>query len=101
MVAPAKTAVKRPNVRLHCNECHHKTFHKLLKSTSDEGSEPYFRAGAMAAYRMSSAWAIRADLGLGLALDPPAFEWTGAVAAVAFRPSVLSGRAALGAEVRF
>ena len=60
-----------------------------------------FRAGAMAAYRLSSAWAIRADLGLGLALDPPAFEWTGAVAAVAFRPSVLSGRAALGAEVRF
>jgi hypothetical protein len=60
-----------------------------------------FRAGAMAAYRLSSAWAIRANLGLGLALAPPAFEWTGAVATVAFRPSVLSGRAALGAEVRF
>ena len=60
-----------------------------------------FRAGAIAAYRLSSAWAIRADLGVGLALDPPAFEWTGAAAGVAFRPSVLSGHAALGAEVRF
>ena len=41
MVTQAKAAVKRPDVRLHCNECHHKTLHKLLKSTRDEGSEPY------------------------------------------------------------
>jgi hypothetical protein len=41
MVTSVKTAARSPNARLHCNECHHKTLHKLLKSTSDEGSEPY------------------------------------------------------------
>src|ERR1017187_7298334 len=40
VMAAKKSAT--PNLqRLHCNQCHGNTWHKLLKTAHDEGSEPY------------------------------------------------------------
>jgi hypothetical protein len=40
-MATAKKAATSNLVRLHCNHCHGKTWHKLLKQVHDRGSEPY------------------------------------------------------------
>src|SRR6266404_3128060 len=38
--AKRKTVQRNPEM-VHCNECRRNTWHKLLKETRDEGSEPY------------------------------------------------------------
>ncbi|SRR5258708_40065089 len=41
MTTSKKKTVDRSIQRLHCNDCRGKTLHKLLKETSDAGSEPF------------------------------------------------------------
>jgi hypothetical protein len=41
IMARQKQKTNRNNQRLHCNECRRDTWHKFLKETNDDGSEPY------------------------------------------------------------
>jgi hypothetical protein len=62
---------------------------------------PVVRGRVTSAYRLGAAWAVRADLGVGVSLDRPEFRWEGVGAAEAQSPAVVAARAAVGLEVRF
>jgi hypothetical protein len=59
------------------------------------------RARATVAFPLSSAWAIRADLGGGLDMTRPQFVSAGAEQGLIGQPARFTGRGALGLELRF
>jgi len=59
------------------------------------------RAKARVAYRLSSAWAVRADVGAGLDMSRPEFMSGGYGHGLIFRPARCTGRGTLGLELRF
>ena len=59
------------------------------------------RGRATVAFPLSSAWAIRADLGGGLDMTRPQFVSAGAEQGLIGQPARFTGRGALGLELRF
>ena len=62
---------------------------------------PIARARFTSAYRLGAAWAIRADLGVGVSIDRPEFSWEGVGAGDPLSPAVVAARGVVGVDMRF
>jgi hypothetical protein len=59
------------------------------------------RIRATVVYRWARPWAVHADLGGGMNLGRPTFSSLGAGGGLISQPAIVTGRAALGLELRF
>jgi hypothetical protein len=75
----------------------------LYETQSSRGDAAWMvlRARATVAYRWSSAWAIRADGGVGYNMSRPEFVSLGASDGFIHQPAPVTGRGTLGLEIRF
>jgi hypothetical protein len=62
---------------------------------------PILRPRVTGAYRLSTQWAVRGDLGLGVSLGRPQFRWEGVGGGDVQSPGVVAARADVGLEARF
>jgi hypothetical protein len=69
--------------------------------SSTDATWVVMRGRAMGGYRLSDAWLLRGDIGVGLGIDPPKFAWSTAGGSFAYNLPPVSGRASLGLELRF